>query len=93
MTDQERVASLGEYIIKQQQRILVYEGVFMEYRVSTPHGLREIPFREDAKRIAQEEALIQIADERQHELRTGIERESEPSALIRALYRQFVGED
>jgi hypothetical protein len=93
MTDQERITRLGDYIIKQQQRILVYEGVFMEYRVSTSHGPREIPFREDAKRIAQEEALIQIADERRRELRQGIEHESEPSALIRALYRQFVGED
>jgi hypothetical protein len=93
MTDKEKVLALGNYIIKQQQRILIYEGVFMEYRISTSHGWREIPFREDAKRIAQEEALMQIADERQTELLLGIEHESEPSALIRALYRQFLKED
>lgn len=93
MTNQEKITHLGDYIIKLQQRILVYEGVFMEYRISTSRGPREIPFREDAKRIGQEEALMQIAAERQRELRQDIENESEPSALIRTLYRQFVGED
>lgn len=92
MTEREMALSLGNYVIKLQNRILVYEGVFMEYRINTPHGPREIPFRDDAKRIAQEDALKQIAVEQRNALLQDIGDETHGSELIRALCRQFLEE-
>ena len=90
MTDQEIAIRLGNYINGLIQQIVVYEGVFMEYRAPTPTGQREIPFREDARRIAQEESLIQIADERRAALLQAIGDETQSSALIRILQEQFL---
>lgn len=91
MTDRESAIRLGRYIIALRQQILEYEAVFMEYRISDEYGRRrEIPFREDARRIGEEEALKRIAVELQNELLQGIGQQSEPSALIRELCRQFL---
>lgn len=90
MTDQEIAIRLGNYINDLIHKSIVYEGVFMEYRISTSTGNRELPFRDDARRIAQEEALIEIADVRRSELLQAIGDETQASALIRILQEQFL---
>jgi len=90
MTDREIAIRIGNYINGLIQRIVVYEGVFIEYRLPTELGAREIPFREDAKRIAQEPSLIELADARRDGLLAAIGSETESSALIRILQNQFL---
>jgi hypothetical protein len=93
MTDQEMAVRLGSYIIKLQRDISALQGVIKEYRSDTPQGGREIPWREQAKRIAQDEGLQRIAVEQRRMLLGAIGRETQGSALIHGLYRQFLEED
>ena len=90
MTDREKVIRLGNYIINLRHRIVVYEAVFSEYRIATPHGPRGLPFRDDARHIGQEEALTQIESEQRDELLRVIGQHSEPSILIQELCRLFL---
>ena len=92
MTDQEMVLQIGRYIIKLQREISALQGVFTEYRIDTPFGRREIPWREKAKQIALEEGPQQIASEQQRSLLQAISGETHGSALIRGLYGQFFEE-
>jgi hypothetical protein len=68
----------------------VYEGVFIEYRLPTSSGTREIPFREDAKRIGQEPAVLELADARRDSLLQAIADETQASPLIRILQEKFL---
>ena len=55
MTDREMALALGEYTVRLLGRISALECVFMQYKITNPDGSRvEIPWNEDAKRIAQE---------------------------------------
>lgn len=90
MTDREMVIQLGNYIIKLQRDISALEGVFTEYRIDTLEGRREIPYKEMAKKIAQEEGPQQIAVEQRRSLLEAIGNETQGSALIRGLYREFL---
>jgi hypothetical protein len=93
MTDQEMTIRLGNYIIKLQRDISALEGVFTEYRITTADGRRrEIPYREMAQRIAQEEGSQQVAAEQRNSLLQTIGVETRSSALIRGLYRRFLEE-
>jgi hypothetical protein len=92
MTDQEMVIRLGNYIIKLQRDISALEGVFTEYRIDTPDGRREIPYKEMAKKVAQEEGPQQVAVEQRRSLLEAIGNETQGSALIRGLYREFLEE-
>ena len=83
MTDQEMVIRLGNYIIKLQRDISALEGVFTEYRIDTPDGRREIPYKEMAKKVAVEQ---------RRSLLEAIGNETQGSALIRGLYREFLEE-
>jgi hypothetical protein len=92
MTDQEMVIRLGNYIIKLQRDISALEGVFTEYRIDTPDGRREIPYKEMAKKVAQEEGPQQVAVEQRRSLLEAIGNDTQGSALIRGLYREFLEE-
>ncbi len=92
MTDHEMALKLGNYIIKLQREISALQGVFTEYRIETPQGRREIPWRSQAEKIAQEESLMLIAAEQQRSLLRAIDGETQGSALIRGLYREFLEE-
>jgi hypothetical protein len=92
MTDKEMALALGDYIIKLQLEKRALEGAFLEYRISTPEGRREIPFRQVAARIAQEEGLQEIASQQRHGLLQEVATGTPDSALIRGLYRQFLEE-
>lgn len=93
MTDREMAIQLGNYIIKLQSDISALEGVFTEYRISNPDGhLREIPYREVARKIALEEGPQQIAVEQRNSLIQAIGDETHDSSLIRKLYGEFLEE-
>jgi len=89
MTDQEMVIRLGNYIIKLQRDISALEGVFTEYRIDTPDGRREIPYKEMAKKVAQEEGPQQVAVEQRRSLLEAIGNETQGSALIRGCIESF----
>lgn len=94
MTDKERALGLGEYIVRLLTRISALESVFTEYRIMNPDGHQvEIPWKEDAKRIAQEAGALEISAAQSRSLRQAVGGEIPESQLIRALYRHFVGED
>lgn len=90
MTDREKSILLGQYIINLRQQIIIYEAVFMEYRIETPYGPREFPFREKAREHADNEALKINQRELQDELLQGIGPQSEPSTLIQVLCNLFL---
>jgi hypothetical protein len=92
MTDQEKAIALGNYIIKLQRDVDALQGVFTEYRIQTPEGRCEIPWREQARRIALEEGPQQIAAEQRRVLLQALSGETQGSVLIRELYRQFLEE-
>lgn len=90
MTDKKMILQLGYYIIKLQTEMNALRGVFTEYRIDTPQGRREIPWREDAKRITQETAALEISSAQRYSLLQAIEPETQCSALIRGLYLHFL---
>jgi len=92
MTDQEMALAIGRYIIKLQRQVSALEGAFLEYRINTPEGRREIPFREVAARVAQEKGFLEVSSAQQYALHQQVEHETQPSALIRALHHQFLEE-
>lgn len=92
MTDREMALKLGNYIIKLQREISALQGVFTEYRIDTPQGRREIPWRSQAEKIAQEEGPMQVAAAQQYSLLQAIGHETDGSVLIRALHREFLEE-
>jgi len=93
MTDNEMALKLGNYIIKLQRQVSALEGAFLEYRINTPGGRREIPLREVAARVAQEQGFLQVSAAQRDGLLQAIEHETQGSALIRALHREFLEED
>lgn len=93
MTDREMALALGEYIVRLLGRIHALEGVFCEYRITAPDGHRvELPWRKDAKKVAQEPSALELSDAQLRSLRGAIDGETHESGLIRAMYRHFVGE-
>ena len=92
MTDKEMVIALGNYIIGLQRDISALRGAFLEYRLETPEGRREIPFLEVARRVAEEESFQRVAIEQRRELLQALSDETQDSALIRGLYRRFLEE-
>lgn len=93
MTNQEMALALGRYIIKLQNHITALEGVFLEYRVNTPDGPREIPVREMLKKVSEEEALQQRIAGQQHSLIQAVGGQTPDSSLIAVLHREFLEED
>ena len=93
MTDREMALKLGNYILKLHRELSALQGVFTEYRIMTPEGRREIPWRSQAEHIAQEEGALLVAAEQQRSLLRAIGDETQGSALIRGLYREFLKED
>jgi hypothetical protein len=93
MTDREMALSLGQYINRLIEKVTLYEGVFLEYRVTDFDGRKvEIPWRADAKRIAQEQPFRDLADRQSSELRQVVGDDIPESGLIRALHHHYVGE-
>lgn len=92
MTDKEMVTRLGTYINGLLQEIEALKGVFLEYRIETPEGRREIPLQEMKRMVSQEEYFRRIADAQQSGLIQVIEHETEASALIRALCKHYLAE-
>ena len=92
MTDQEMALAIGRYIIKLQRQVSALEGAFLEYRINTPEGRREIPFREVAAKVAQEQGFLEVSSAQQYALHQAVEHETQSSALIRALHHQFLEE-
>jgi hypothetical protein len=93
MTNQEMAFQLGRYIIKLQKKIAVLEGVFLEFRIDTPQGRREIPYRELAEKVSREEGYLLVENEQLNVLSQAIPDGTPDSALIRGLHRQFLDED
>jgi hypothetical protein len=90
MTNQQMAMELGRYIIQLQKEISVLEGVFMEFRIDTPLGQQEIPWRELAKKVAQEDGFRQIVNARLFTLEQAIHDETSAPEMILELYRQFI---
>ncbi len=91
MTDKEMALALGQYINSLLQKIAALEGVFPEYRITNHEGRRvEIPWKEDVKRIAQEESFRRLSDAQSDALLRAIGDETQPSDLIRALCRTYL---
>ncbi|HEX3438416.1 MAG TPA: hypothetical protein VHT24_16725 [Pseudacidobacterium sp.] len=90
MTDKEMALALGQYINSLLQKISGLEGIFAEYRITDHEGHRiEIPWREDLKRISQEPSFRQLSDAQSDAPLLAISDETEASALIRALCRNY----
>jgi hypothetical protein len=93
MTDKEMALGLGEYIVHLLGRIHALEGVFPEYRITGEDGhRRELPWKEDAARIALEPAVRELSDVQLRSMQDAVSGDIPESHLIRALYRHFVGE-
>jgi hypothetical protein len=93
MTDKEMALELGEYINRLLMRISTLEGVFTEYRITGEDGhRRELPWKEDAKRIAQEPAFLDLSDAQSRGLLQAVGDDIPESQLICSLHRHFVGE-
>lgn len=93
MTDKECLLDLGEYILNLQADIAALRGVFMEYRVSTPQGNREVPWRQDVERIRLEASAAHVREVSGELLRGSLEAagsDAKGSTLIRALHRHFL---
>ncbi len=91
MTDKEMALALGQYINSLLQKISALEGAFLEYRITDETGLRkEIPWREDVKRIVQEESFRRLSDAQRTALLQAIGDETQALPLIRALCRHYL---
>jgi len=86
------IVRLGNYIIQLQRDVAALEGVFANYKINAEHGRREIPFREDAEKVSQEQGFQEVAAEQRRVLLQTVGHETQSSALIRGLYRQFLEE-
>lgn len=93
MTDREMALAIGEYIIRLQRQVSALEGAFLDYRINTPEGRREIPFREVAARVAQEQGFLEVSAVQRQGLHQAIGHETHASSLIRALHREFLEEE
>lgn len=82
MTDKELAIELGNYINRQLTKIAALESILMEHDI--PH------WREDAERIAEEPAFLQLSSAHTVQLQYSIADDIPESELIRALYRHFV---
>jgi hypothetical protein len=82
MTDKELAIELANYINRQLTRIAALESILKT------HDIPE--WREDAARISQEPAFLQLSDEHTVHLQYSISDGIPESELIRALYRHFV---
>ena len=91
MTDKEMALAMGQYINSLLTKISALEGVFLEYRITDQDGRRrEIPWREDLMRVAQEPAFREVSAARSDGLLRAIGDEHQASALIRALCRHYL---
>jgi hypothetical protein len=89
MTDNDMALRLGEYINSLLEEIAALKGVFLEYRIETPAGRREIPVEEMKKRVSLEAGFREVCDAQRRGLLQAIEHETQASALIRSLCRHY----
>ena len=82
--------ALGRYVNSLLEEIEALKGVFLEYRIETPDGRREIPVAEMKKKVSQEDGFRAVADAQRTALLQAIGDETQGSDLIRALYRHYL---
>jgi hypothetical protein len=81
MTDHEMALRLGNHIVRLQRDVSALQTVLGQHLLVTPGNRREIPRESQADRIATEQG---------RSLAEAIAREKDASALMHALYREFV---
>jgi hypothetical protein len=92
MTDRDLAFNLGRHIIKQMQRITALESFITEYYLSVPQ-CAEVPWREAVKQNQNDETVQKTTSAWLKGLRLAIDAETQDSALIRVLHRQFLKEE
>ncbi len=83
MTDHEMALKLGNHIARLQHDVSALQAVLGQYLLVTPGSRREIP------RVPRANGDMA---ERERSLAAAIAREKDASALMHALYREFVEE-
>jgi hypothetical protein len=82
--------AIGNYINELLQKISALEAVLAEHRITDSQGRRvEIPWREDVKRILQDPSFRRLSVAQSNALLQAIDDETQASALIRALCRNY----
>jgi hypothetical protein len=91
MTDKEMVLALGNYINSLLAKRAALEGAFLNYRIPNEEGRQvELPWKEDVKRIEQEESFRRLSGAQSDSLLQAIGDETQPSDLIRALCKHYL---
>lgn len=84
MTDHEMALKLGNHIVRLQRDVSALQTILGQYLLVTPGNKREIPREAQADRIAAEQ---------ERNLAAAIGEGKDASALMRALYREFLEEE
>jgi hypothetical protein len=87
MTDREMALALGNYINELLAKIAAMEAVLAERRVTDPQG--RIQWRDDVSRVLLDPASRRLSDAQSRVLLQTVGDETQASALIRALCRNY----
>jgi hypothetical protein len=90
MADREMALAIGHYINELLEKISALEAVLEEQRITDSQARHvEIPWKEDVKRILQDPSFRRLSVGQSNALLQAIGDETQASALIRALCRNY----